>query len=70
MLMCPVCGEAFKPEFYRLCQRCGHDHGEGLVVEAAEPDPWTDRALLVLCGLIGLMLALLTYFWIILSRPG
>ena len=70
MLMCPVCGEAFKPEFYRLCQRCGQDHGEGIVVEAAAPDQWTDRALMVLCGLIGLVLGLLTYFWIVLSRPG
>lgn len=70
MLMCPVCGEAFKPEFYRRCQWCGHDHGDGMLVESIESDQWTDRALMVLFGLIGLVLALLTYFWIILSRPG
>jgi hypothetical protein len=64
-LMCPVCEEAFAPEFYRLCQHCGHDFGDGLLVETPEADQITDRALLVMTGLIALVAALLVYFWLI-----
>jgi hypothetical protein len=65
LLMCPDCEEAFAPEFYRLCQHCGHDFGEGLLAETTEVDPVTDRALLVLAGLIALVAALLVYFWFV-----
>ena len=64
-LMCPGCEEAFSPEFYRLCQHCGHDFGDGLLVESPEADQITDRALLVLAGLIALVATLLVYFWLI-----
>ena len=67
MLMCPVCEEAFTPVFYRWCQQCGHDFGDGLLVQTPEPDELTDRALIVLAGMIGLFIALITYFWWIIG---
>ncbi|MCL4207778.1 MAG: hypothetical protein KJ000_35280 [Pirellulaceae bacterium] len=65
LLMCPDCEEAFAPEFYRLCQHCGHDFGAGLLTETTEADQVTDRALHVLAGLIALVAALLVYFWFV-----
>jgi hypothetical protein len=66
MLMCPLCEEAFFPEFYWFCQQCGHDFGGGVLVETSEPDELTDRALFVLAAMIGLLVALLAYFWFII----
>jgi hypothetical protein len=66
MLMCPLCEEAFRPEFYRFCQRCGHDFGVGVLVETGESDELTDRALLVLAAVVGLLAALMAYFWFII----
>jgi hypothetical protein len=63
LLMCPACDEAFSPQFYRLCEQCGHDFGDGTLVQAADADRVSDRALLVLAGLIALGLAMLAWFW-------
>jgi len=63
LLMCPDCDEAFSPQFYRLCEQCGYDFGDGLLVDAADSDRVPDRALLALAGLIVLAAALLAYFW-------
>jgi hypothetical protein len=67
MLMCPVCEEAFSPVFYRWCQQCGHDFGDGLLVQTPEPDELTDRALIVLAAMVGLFIALITYFWLLIG---
>ena len=63
LLMCPACEEAFSPTFYRLCEQCGHDFGDGLSVDVTGSDRVTDRALLVLAVLIVLGAAMLGYFW-------
>lgn len=67
LLMCPACDEAFSPQFYRFCERCGYDFGDGLVLEAAEVDILTGRALIVLAGLVGLAVAIMAYFWWLFS---
>jgi hypothetical protein len=63
LLMCPSCDEAFAPGFYRLCQQCGHDFGDGLQVESEAQDELTGRTLFVLIGLAALAMAVLVYFW-------
>ena len=63
LLMCPACDEAFSPAFYRHCQQCGYDFGQGLVLDATEGDDLTGRALIVLAGLVGLAVAIMAYFW-------
>lgn len=67
LLMCPSCDEAFEPGFYRLCQQCGHDFGEGLLVETGEQEELTGRTFFVLIGLSALAIAILAYFWYIFS---
>jgi len=63
LLMCPSCDEAFEPGFYRLCQQCGHDFGDGLQVESGTQDELTGRTLFVLISLSALGIAILVYFW-------
>jgi hypothetical protein len=63
LLMCPSCDEAFAPGFYRLCQQCGYDFGDGLEVQSGAQDELTGRMLFVLIGLGGLAIAILIYFW-------
>ncbi len=63
LLMCPACDEAFSPNFYRHCEQCDYDFGEGLVLDTPEGDALTGRALIVLAGLVGLAVAFMAYFW-------
>jgi hypothetical protein len=63
LLMCPSCDEAFAPKFYRLCEECGHDFGEGRQVEVSEPEELTDRALFVIVTLGVLTIGVLGYLW-------
>jgi hypothetical protein len=67
LLMCPNCEEAFSPTYYRVCQQCGHDFGEGWQVPTHDADPTNDRALLVLGALIAIGIAMLAYFWYLFS---
>jgi hypothetical protein len=63
LLMCPTCDEAFPPRFYRYCQQCGHDFGDGMIIEGSDADALTGRAFAVLLGLVLFALAMLMYFW-------
>jgi hypothetical protein len=63
LLMCPSCDEAFAPKFYRLCEECGHDFGDGRQVELPEPEELTGRALLVMVALVILTIGILGYLW-------
>jgi uncharacterized paraquat-inducible protein A len=70
LLVCHECDDHMRPEWYRLCARCGHDFGGG--VEVNRPDrpaleisrsEWLVVALTVVCGLV-----LAAYFIWLFSR--
>lgn len=61
LLMCPQCDEAFAPRFYRRCPQCGHDEGTGIDVQPWSVEPLSENTLLILCGLIGLVTAIVLY---------
>ena len=71
LLLCEECDEPFRPEFYRLCHRCGHDFGEGIrlasdgrVLSEYLPELDSRKAWLLTAGLavIGGLLAAYFYF--------
>jgi hypothetical protein len=33
LLICEACDDHFRPEWFRLCHRCGHDYGDGIEIE-------------------------------------
>jgi hypothetical protein len=35
LLICEACDDHFLPEWYRLCPSCGHDYGDGILLESA-----------------------------------
>jgi len=68
----PNCDDHFRPEWYRLCARCGHDFGKGIqVTQAAGPAQLIGiRELLVIAGTTALLLAAAAYFvWLFSARP-
>lgn len=75
LLMCAACDDPFRPEFYRLCHRCGHDFGHGIRLDAAAgpagaSSAEADRSKLwfVVGGMTLLGAALAAYFAQLLSR--
>lgn len=65
LLICPSCDEAFAPKFYRLCEECGHDFGEGRQVKVPESVELPGRVLFVIAVLGALTIAVLAYWWIL-----
>ncbi len=65
--LCSVCDEAFLPEFYRRCEQCSFDFGDGIEVEKEEREEISNRAVGVAAALCGLALLVLGYFWLVLS---
>ena len=68
LLRCTTCDEVFAPRFYRRCQNCGHDFGEGIDLETAPQEELTPRFFLLLAGMLLTLGVLLVYFWWILRR--
>jgi hypothetical protein len=73
LLMCEACDEPFRPQFYRLCHRCGHNFGQGLelieqgTASAREPgDGAAGKMWLVVGGMLLLGLGLAAYFVLLL----
>ena len=62
LVICPACDEPFSPQFYRLCQSCGHDFGIGIEVDE-EIEPIGNRALIVMAGLLVMAGAAVVYFY-------
>jgi hypothetical protein len=63
LLICASCDDHFRPEFYRLCHRCGHDFGDGIEIHAARTHADESRRVwLLLLGLVGGALTTLAYF--------
>ena len=72
LLFCAACDDHFLPEWYRLCPRCGHDYGDGLVVDRRLPaaDAST-RAWIVIALLLAATLMAGAYFcWLFGVRTG
>jgi hypothetical protein len=65
LLLCPDCDEAFPPRFYRRCHACGHDFGSGYEPPAPVKQELSERAVLVLFGLMLLLLGGILYFWLL-----
>lgn len=65
LLMCPSCDEAFAPKFYRLCEECGHDFGEGRQVKVPVPVELPGRVLFVIAALAALAIGVLFYWWLL-----
>ena len=63
LLLCPQCDEAFAPEFYRYCPKCGGDAGAGVEVPPWRWEPLSDRLLLAIHGLLLLGVLFWLYFW-------
>lgn len=63
LVVCPTCDEAFTPEFYRRCERCGFQFADGK--DVGRLDPWTEATrgrVLWWCGAGGALL-----FWLYLA---
>jgi hypothetical protein len=65
LLKCDDCDDLIKPQWYRLCARCGHDFGSGIEVNhAARPLIDLDqRGAMVLTVLAAGAILLLSYFF-------
>jgi hypothetical protein len=63
LLICESCDDHFRPEFFRLCHRCGHDFGDGIEVGASQTHADENRRVwLVLVALLAGGLVLVAYF--------
>ena len=68
LLLCPQCDEAFTPTFYRLCQPCGHDFGDGVPSPTEESVESNSRALFVMFLLAAVAAGILGYCWFLFRR--
>ena len=68
LLCCPECDEVFPPAFYRHCQQCGHDFGQGVSAPAVETVESNLRPLLVVFGLVAVGAGVLGYCWYLFQR--
>jgi Putative prokaryotic signal transducing protein len=75
LLFCDSCDDHFRPQFFRICHRCGHDFGSGVEAEPVQqkielPEN-TGRTWLVIGGLVLFAVAMGAYFyWLLTMRPG
>jgi len=58
------------PQWYRLCARCGHDFGSGVVIDAdRQPWQWDLRAMLVVAAMLAGVATFAAYFvWLFAAR--
>jgi len=63
-LVCPECDEPFVAEYARRCPACGHRLADGYDAESdpATREPIGVRAIAVILGLVGLLIAVFVYF--------
>ena len=61
-VVCPICDEAFVARFYRRCEWCGHDFGEGLEFPVTADQAMSVRERAVLMALVSALATLLIYF--------
>jgi hypothetical protein len=70
MVVCPGCDEPFFPEYYKLCEHCGHEFATGRSVRQpvrsggeADPQINSGRLLIVLACFVGFLIASAAYLW-------
>ena len=70
LLFCPDCDDHFLPQWYRLCARCGHDFGSGLVVSADRaPRQWDVRSVSVVAAMLAAVALFAAYFtWLFATQ--
>lgn len=68
LLVCGQCDEAFTPQFYRVCAKCGHDAGDGIQIDPHDGGQVNGRVVLALQALILVCLAFVLYFWMLLRH--
>jgi hypothetical protein len=63
LLICASCDDHFRPEFFRLCHRCGQDFGSGIEVGMSPSRADENRRVwFVLAGLVAGAAAFIAYF--------
>jgi putative signal transducing protein len=68
LLYCNSCDDHFRPDWYRLCHRCGLDYGTGLVPEPPTTSiEWNLRSIFVVAAMIACVLAFGAYFYWLFS---
>lgn len=71
LLICPTCDEPFEPTYLRRCEWCGHDFGAGLeppdIVRPMQTEPLNARVLLAVAAGVGIVVAIVVYFAVLLS---
>ncbi len=69
LLYCRTCDDHFRPQFYRRCQACGHDYGDGIRIgpeDRPAPEPVPPRVWFVAGGIAAVLVALIAYFaWVL-----
>jgi Putative prokaryotic signal transducing protein len=70
LLFCSSCDDHFLPQWYRLCARCGHDFGSGVLIDAdRHPRQWDLRSMLVIAAMLAGVAAFAAYFlWLFAAR--
>jgi hypothetical protein len=70
LLKCEDCDDLIKPQWYRLCARCGHDFGDG--IEVGQPArrliEFNRRGAIVVAALTALAALLIGYFFWLFSH--
>ena len=64
VLVCPTCDEPFVPQYSLGCPVCYHEFPDGYTPDppSAAREPISSRAIAVIVGLVGLLLAVFLYF--------
>ena len=72
LLHCPSCDDTFRPQWYRLCARCGHDFGNGLEIQQKGSGSldFSPRSIAVAGALLFLAMTALAYFFWLFGARG
>jgi hypothetical protein len=62
MLLCPICDEAFTPQYGRRCEWCGHEFADGMTFEPPAREQIHARVLIVILLLLAFVGAVVAYF--------
>ncbi len=68
LLLCSTCDEPFLPRFYRSCQECGFDFGEGIESDEAGSEELNSRVVFVIGAVVLSLVALLIFFGFVLRN--
>lgn len=66
LLLCSTCDEPFTPQFYRNCDECGFDFGEGIESPEVVREELNSRVVFVFIGMAVLLAGLIAFFTVVL----